>query len=403
MASENRQSISLLILPHLDILSQQVGKRELAACNYRDKSVNQTTQQSMALPLRVFDRYVLRTFIRYLLFSAMAAALIFIVVDLIEHLDTFIDKKVPYWIVVEYYALFLPYIFYLVLPVATLLASLFTIGGLSRSHELTAMKASGIGLYRPFLHLLAAGILLSGINFFFGETLVPYTNKLNKDLYRYRVKGMTADQVERQGKFYLRNRPGEMVHLDHFDSQLSTIYELDWERFSGVNLKERINARMAIWKDSAWWVENGQRWVFYNDSTALQPLKNQRFTDLGFQPADLAKVQTTPEEMGYWQLRRYVLRTRDLGGDPQRWEVDLAFKTSMPFTCAIVVLLGAYRRSGLVLSVGIGLLISFIFFALQQVGRIAGYNAQMQPYSAAWLGNAVFILVGILLYARVRK
>jgi lipopolysaccharide export system permease protein len=363
----------------------------------------------MILPFRLFDRYLLKTFVRFLLFALLAASAIFVVVDLIEHLDSFIDKKVPYLIVVQYYLLYLPYIIYLVLPMATLLSALFTVGNLSRNHELTAAKASGIGLYRILFHLLFVGILLSAGNFFFGETLVPYTNRENQDLYRRRVSANPAQQGG-PGRIYLRNQPGEMVRLDSYDEKSGTAHNLDYQDFDGQTLVRRLNAREAIWKDTAWVVASGQLWVFHPDCTVSRAIHDQTFSDLGFTPADLVikEVRTEPEAMGYWQLRRYVATLQIVGANTLRWNVDLAFKEAMPITCAIVILLGVpiaaqYRRSGIALSIGMGMLISFTYFAFQQIGRVIAYNGSLSPLTAAWLGNGVFIIVGIVLYLRVRK
>lgn len=362
----------------------------------------------MTPPFRLFDRYVIGIFIRYLFFSLLASVAIFIVVDLVEHLDKFIDKKVPFEVVFQYYGYYLPYILYLVLPVAILLSALFTVGGLSRTHELTAMKASGIGLHRILLHLLGLAILFSLWNFLFGETVVPYTNKQNKDIYRYHVKGVSSDQVSRRGDIYLRNQPGQLVHIKHFDQAKGMIYNLDWQGFKGQVMQQRLLARKATWEDSSWVLENGRQWFFSPDSTTLRRFQYQTFYDLGFTPSDLMKVQTDPEEMDYWELDHFVKRLRSMGGDPQKWAVELAFKLSMPWTCAIVVLLGIpiaahYRRSGVTLSFGIGLFISFIYFALQQIGRVLGFNGYLPPLGAAWMGNFVFLLIGAFLFWRVRK
>jgi lipopolysaccharide export system permease protein len=363
----------------------------------------------MTLPFRLFDRYLLKTFVRFLLFALLAASAIFVVVDLIEHLDSFIDKKVPYLIVVWYYVLYLPYIVYLVLPMATLLSALFTVGNLSRTHELTAAKASGVGLYRILFHLLLVGVLLSAGNFFFGETLVPYTNRENQDLYHRRVSANPVQQGA-PGRIYLRNHPGEMVRIDSYDDKTGTAHNLDYESYEGQTLVRRLNAREACWKDTAWVVNSGQLWRFHPDSTVSQTVHDQIFSDLGFTPADLVikEVRTEPEAMGYWQLRRYVATLQIVGANTLRWNVDLAFKEAMPITCAIVILLGVpiaahYRRSGIVLSIGMGMLISFIYFAFQQIGRVIAYNGSLSPLVAAWLGNAVFILVGGFLYLRVKK
>lgn len=362
----------------------------------------------MKLPFKLFDRYVIGIFIRQLLFSLLAAVVIFIVVDLVEHLDKFIDRKVSFAIVIRYYGYYLPYILYLVLPVAVLLSALFTLGGLSRTHELTAMKASGIGLHRILGHLLILGVLLSGWNFIFGETVVPYTNKQNKDIYRYYVKGVSRDRASRRGDIYLRNQPNQLVHIKHFDPSFNRIFNLDWQKFEGEVMRQRIITQKATWRDSAWVVDGGKQWHFHPDSTTMQQFSVRSLYDLGFVPEDLMKVQTEPEEMGYWQLQRFVNRLKVMGGDPLKWEVELAFKTSMPWTCAIILLIGIpiaahYRRSGISLSFGIGLLISFIYFALQQIGRVIGFNGMLIPLAAAWLGNAVFIAMGIFLYWRVEK
>ncbi|RJP79236.1 MAG: LPS export ABC transporter permease LptG [Candidatus Zixiibacteriota bacterium] len=361
----------------------------------------------MTLPLRLFDRYYLVLFLRLLVFSLLATIAIFLVVDLIEHLDTFIDKQAPYRLVLLYYSYYLPYIVYLVLPVAVLLSALFTVGGLSRTNELTAAKASGIGLYRILWHLLAVGLLLSAVNFIFGETIVPETTRRQKDLYRYDITGGSPDRPGAQGKIYLRTREGEMVRLERFDFRLSTAQNLDWEQFDGKALVQRLEAPQATWRDSLWYVPAGRVYHFEPQGVRLETVMNRAF-DLGFRPSDLMKEQINPETMGYWTLREYVDRLQITGGDPLRWRVDLAFKTAMPFTCAIVVLLGVpiaarYRRSGIVFSIGIGLMVSFIFFAFQQIGRVMGYNGTLPPHLAAWIGNGVFILFGLLLYAKARK
>ncbi|MCX6640616.1 MAG: LptF/LptG family permease [bacterium] len=362
----------------------------------------------MKLPLKLFDRYVLNLFIRQLLFALLAATVIFIVVDLVEHLDKFIDRKVPFIIVFEYYAYFLPNIIYLVLPVAALLSALFTVGGLSRTNEITAMKASGIGLHRIQLHLLVLGLLLSTGNFFFGETIVPYSNKIDQQIYRYYVKGESPEQVSSSGVTYLRNRPGELVRIKHFDQTRGQIYDLDWQQFNQEVMVRRVTAPKALWLDSTWVLESGRKYFYSPDSIRQVRFVREPFANLGFKPSDLAKVQTDPKDMGYWQLLDFVQKVRDMGGDPHKWEVELAFKQAMPWTCAIVILLGVpiaarYRRSGVSLAFGIGLLISFLFFAMQQTGRIMGYSGSLEPFIAAWTANLTFTVVGMLLYWRVPK
>ena len=71
--------------------------------------------------MKILDSYVGRRFFSTLLFGLLAFLAIFVVVDLIEHLDTFIDKKAPALLMVQFYLYFTPYIVLLTLPVAMLL------------------------------------------------------------------------------------------------------------------------------------------------------------------------------------------------------------------------------------------------------------------------------------------
>ena len=111
--------------------------------------------------MKLIDRYFLKHFLAILVFSLMAAMLVFVVVDLIEHLDKFIDRHVPVPVVVDYYILYLPYIIYLVLPVGMLLASLFAMGHFMKTNEFLAMKASGVSLYRIFGWVTLLGLIFS--------------------------------------------------------------------------------------------------------------------------------------------------------------------------------------------------------------------------------------------------
>src|SRR3989339_630763 len=125
----------------------------------------------IVLIMKLLDRYIISTFFRFFLFAMAASAVVFITIDLIEHLDKFIDAKVSYSVVLQYYYLYIPYIFYLTLPVAVLLATIFSIGGFVYRHEMTAMQSAGYSLWRIMGLFLLIAFPLSGGALVFGETV----------------------------------------------------------------------------------------------------------------------------------------------------------------------------------------------------------------------------------------
>ncbi|MFC1693412.1 LptF/LptG family permease, partial [Candidatus Latescibacterota bacterium] len=94
--------------------------------------------------MRKLSKYILKEFLSFLMYGIIAFAVIFILVDLVDNLDNFIDNKVRISLIVLYYIFNLPFIIVLTFPVAMLLSTMFSLGRLSSDNELTAMKASGV-------------------------------------------------------------------------------------------------------------------------------------------------------------------------------------------------------------------------------------------------------------------
>jgi len=103
--------------------------------------------------MTVLDKYVLKKFIINLFISIVAFVMIFLVVDLIENIDKFIDRDAEVSIVFFYYIYYIPYIINLTLPISMLLSCLFTLGSMSQHNEIVAQKSAGISLYRIFTPL----------------------------------------------------------------------------------------------------------------------------------------------------------------------------------------------------------------------------------------------------------
>ena len=116
----------------------------------------------MIRPLRnrfplIFDDYVMREFlttITLVLLSFIALSLIFSFFELIGDI---VRNRTPLITVGDYLLNLIPYMLYNLTPLCALLATLVTLGSLSRSSELTAMKASGVSIYRLIVPILALG------------------------------------------------------------------------------------------------------------------------------------------------------------------------------------------------------------------------------------------------------
>jgi len=358
--------------------------------------------------MQIIDRYVSRRFFYFLLMAVAASMTIFLVVDPIDNLDKFLDRDVPPQDIIRYYLLYIPYILYLVYPVAVLLATMFCIGGLTSSNELVAMTASGVPLWRHLLTLATIGFLLSLMMFWWGETVVPETNRERLAIWREQVRNREDWRMTDQGQVYLQISPGKVLHLDLYRPPEQTGYGVDLYHLEGERVARRIAANKMT-HDSTGWVLHDVTIRNFDelDHESYERIDSMRVV-LNIQPMDMLELKVEPEEMSLGELKRFADRIERTGGKPNRWRVDIQGKIANPFAGFIIILFGVpvsavRRRSGIIFGVTISLLIAFIYFGLTQVGKVLGYKEILDPFFAAWIGNILFLIIGIFLYRRAPR
>lgn len=124
----------------------------------------------------IIDRYILRTHITPYLFSLLVISFIFIMDFILRYIGLFIDKGVEFLIVLEFFVLSLGHMFALIIPMSVMPATLMAFGQLAAENEVTAMKATGISLYRMIAPVLIAGAGLSAVQVFYQNNILPESN-----------------------------------------------------------------------------------------------------------------------------------------------------------------------------------------------------------------------------------
>ncbi|MBD3288741.1 LPS export ABC transporter permease LptG [candidate division KSB1 bacterium] len=360
--------------------------------------------------MRILDKYILRRFLGTLLFSLVAFSIIFIIVDLIGYMDKFIDRDVPRLVVAQYYFYYLPYIIVLSLPVAMLLASLFSIGQMTRYNEIVAMSASGVSLYRILRPLFIFGLICSVFILYSGEKFIPITNQKKINIYQTYVSKSKKKNKTRHNDVYAQISENQWMHVGYFDTRINTGFKVSVQRFEDnySHINQRIDAAKIIWQDSTWALQNGVIRDFDRRTEIIEKFDKLQRPDFEFDVQEISNSQKKTEEMSYWELNRFIENIRRNGGNPNRWLVDLYMKISFPFANLIIILFGAplasrKTRSGPAVSFGISLLICFLYFGIIKVGQALGHNGTLPPLLAAWIGNIIFGTAAIYILFKMRK
>jgi lipopolysaccharide export system permease protein len=353
-------------------------------------------------------------FLSVLVVGLLAFLIISVVIDFFEKIGDYIDKGVPAQKVALLYVYRLPYITILTLPIAMLLASLFSIGQLSRDNELTAMLTTGLPLPRILLPLfLLAGAISVGA-YFFGDRVVTRSSVLLEELKAQEIdKKPRADQsVQRQ--VHQRSEDGRILWAETYYPSQQRFENLVLLRYEDSRLREYTAARHAYWAGEHWRLLDGFQHLLPDSAGQSRPERDSRafqrleMTDWHAAPADFSQQAKEPEAMDYRELKAHILEQTRAGFDADRLWVDLHVKASFPWANLVIVLLGcalsaSKRRISLAAGFGLTVAIAFIYLIFLRLGLSLGHNQTLPPLLAAWVANALFLSVGIVLLARASR
>jgi LPS export ABC transporter permease LptF len=139
----------------------------------------------------ILDDLIVRNFFFHLAMILSTFLMLLLVFTFFELLRDIIRNRIVLALVGKYLISLIPYLFYNLLPMSVLLAVLVTFGLMQKANEITAIKATGISIYRAIAPVLVlAGILAAGM-FLFDQFYLPQANK-RQDALRNQIKGKAA-------------------------------------------------------------------------------------------------------------------------------------------------------------------------------------------------------------------
>jgi lipopolysaccharide export system permease protein len=186
----------------------------------------------MARPtVRILSRYILRQHVPPLIYALAALTFAMLVNQIAKQFGNFVGKGLPWGVIVEVFALSIPFIVAMTLPMAVLVAVLYTFSHLAADNEVTAMKASGISVSRILVPVLGGATAIGLIAFLWNDQILPRSNHelrtLLVDIQRKKPTFQLKEQVINEvvaGQFFLR-----AARIDPATNALRdvTIYDLE--------------------------------------------------------------------------------------------------------------------------------------------------------------------------------
>jgi LPS export ABC transporter permease LptG/LPS export ABC transporter permease LptF len=363
----------------------------------------------------LLDDYIMREYATSLGLVLLSFTTLFLIFTFFELIGDIIRNRTPLVTVGDYLLNLIPFILYQVTPLCALVAVLVTFGSLSKSSEITAMKATGTSLYRIVAPVLVFTLFISIGLFIFDEFYLPNANRRQEAL-RSVIKDKPAQTFLRpdrkwiSGQTAATGQPARIFYYQFFDADRNifanlTVFEFEPNTFV---LKRRIFAASAHWSptENTWVFENGWERTFSGETIAsYKPFTTATFPEIHEQPSYFKKEDRPSQEMSYNELSHYISDLKQSGFDTKRLNVQLNRKLAYPLITLVMAILAipfalSMGKRGSLAGIATAILLAIAYTVVDGVFQAMGNVNTLPAMLAAWTPDLLFAIAGTYLLLR---
>jgi LPS export ABC transporter permease LptG/LPS export ABC transporter permease LptF len=359
----------------------------------------------------ILDSYVLRSFLTYLAMVLASFIVLTTVFTFFELLGDIIRNRVPLITVGEYLLNVTPSMIYLMTPLSVLVAVLVTFSLLQSSNELTAMKATGISIYRVIVPVLIVALVLSAALFLFEQWYLPGANT-RQEAIRNSIKGKPPQTFLRPERKWIFGQKNIIYYYEHFDPDQNVFAGLSAFQFDPktFEVRQRVYSTRAHWEGdiNKWILERG--WVRTFDGDAVSSYRKfdvETFDNIAEPPTYFKKEVKQSSEMNYQELGQYIGDLSQSGFDTVRLRVQLHKKIAYPLIVLVMAVLAVpfslqAGRRGALTGIATAFAIAIIYWVSAGLFEALGNVNQLPAALAAWAPDLLFGLAGGYLILKVQ-
>jgi lipopolysaccharide export system permease protein len=357
--------------------------------------------------------YILKEFFHSFFLSIIVFTFVLLVGNVIQLADLVINKGVGILSVLKLFFFLIPWLLSFTLPIAALTGVIMTFGRLSGDGELTAIKASGIGLARISSPLLILGIIFSFLAFYMNDQVSPNASFASRKVVKeIGMKNPTA--MLEEGTF-----------IRGFGNYVIFIYEIKGNKLRNIRIyqpQEGKTTRTIIAESGEINTQAGSNMVelklFNGTSEEPSPTDPESFYKLNFKTYNMTidiskmmkqeKIQKKTREMTVNELTREIANVKAQKMDPTPLYVEIYKKINMSVASFVLILMGiplGIKAQRSEKSIGFG--ISLLLFAVYWGAFLGGIAMALRGTVPALLGvslpNVIFFVFGLILFAHTAR
>lgn len=363
--------------------------------------------------LKKLDWYIIGKFIRTFFFTVLIFSMVSLIIDFSEKVERFIESDITkFEIAFQYFPSFLLFILGLIWPMLTLIAVIFFTGRMANNSEIISILNAGVSfrrLLRPYMFTATflAILYVIGINY-----VIPIGNAQRTELERTHF-GRNKDEGK-TANVHMFVAPDTKVFMTHYSKRDSSARNFRIEHIVDNQLISLTKARTAEYihgEEPYWRLNNYEIRTFdgEDEDIVIGGSRSSLDTVLNLRPEDFFDFKERQSAMSTPQLLRFISEQRARGaGNVRKYEIELARRSSQPFTIFILTIIGvsvAGRkvRGGMGIQLALGILMGALFVFLSQFASTISTDANLPVYLGMWMPNIIFSGAALYFYLSAQR
>ncbi len=370
----------------------------------------------MSVLPKIVDRYIVREFLITLAGVLGVCAVLLLIAKVFEDFDDMLDSPISFADAVKYFLLTLPFRLLEVVPLATVLAVIFSIGTLARNREMLAITAGGQSPYRSAAPVLFSVLLMTFLILFLNETAIPYCQERAEFYRQVFVKGESELSLARRRHIFDKGIGRTFFLMEEFDAKRNRMYEVlifeesenpAFWRYSLLAASAQL-VRENVEPDRDLWVFERAVEHYYDSrgrptsaTVHTEPVERLLEADLD----QYLQNRKEAPEMNLRELGRYIhtlrIRGEDVSAYVTDWYAKLLFPFA-PFALGMIAFALAMRAhiASLPMAFGKGIFLTMLFYGIAALGQTLGHIGVAPPLLAALGPVGLFMIIGVRMLRR---
>ncbi len=365
--------------------------------------------------MRILDRYVLKSVVSIFISCIFVFLFMYVIIDVLSRLEDILKLHVQFSLLVQFYLANLPVMFVQVAPFACLLSTIYTFSKLNHNNELIAMRASGLSIFYITKTAIIFGLLVSLLIFWTSDRVTPRAILLTKQIQEKMEEGK-RDRKDKKNESLtnvsMYGSKNRLFFINRFYPSTKTLEGIIiLEQDERQNLIRKVVANKGVYEDGLWRFYQS---ITYNFDPNGQIIEEPQYLEeeimtIPETPNDFLAQRQRPEYMTISQLENYIWKMSKSGASSviRNLKIDLYQKFTSPFTSLIIILLGIpfslimQKRATGLSSIGISIIVGFLYFILDAVCVAIGRGGLIPPLAAASLAHIIALIFSISLINRL--